>query len=239
MFSVGISLYFTFGYLKSEWANDFGKSFVNKSTFEQQKTDTTQTINSLIEKDTLIDSDEYLIIGKPDAIIKIVSEYEVDSFPGFEIISGYKNDYIIGKNTSYNELELFRKHSPPSTFEDYQVEVYTGKLAEPDFNTNHDANRFVTRITKECENGINFAGHYTLVTWGCGSPCQSGVVVDRKTGDIYDGYGTSLGAKFKKNSRMIISNIGALDTTENLIDVCAYCEIYYDEWSGNEFKKIK
>lgn len=32
--------------------------------------------------------------------------------------------------------------------------------------------------------GANFAGHYTVVVWGCGSSCSSFAVVDLKTGQV-------------------------------------------------------
>lgn len=33
--------------------------------------------------------------------------------------------------------------------------------------------------------GANFAGHYIIVTWGCGSPCLMAAIVDLKTGRVY------------------------------------------------------
>lgn len=33
--------------------------------------------------------------------------------------------------------------------------------------------------------GPNFAGHYIIVTWGCGSPCLMAAIVDLKTGHVY------------------------------------------------------
>ncbi|HEX8288534.1 MAG TPA: hypothetical protein VF556_11085 [Pyrinomonadaceae bacterium] len=31
----------------------------------------------------------------------------------------------------------------------------------------------------------NFAGHYIITTWGCGTGCQVGPVIDAKTGKVY------------------------------------------------------
>jgi hypothetical protein len=33
--------------------------------------------------------------------------------------------------------------------------------------------------------GPNFAGHYFIITWGCGSPCLMAAIVDAKTGRVY------------------------------------------------------
>ena len=203
---------------------------------DSTKTDTQQKES---QPDTLLNTDGYLILGDKLAKVKVVNENEVDIFPTFEILIGYGNDVIIGENIDYDKLKIYKKYQPKTAFKDYPAVIYEGKLADPDFSTNPDAKRFITRIKTECANGINFAGHYTLVTWGCGSPCQSGVVVDRKTGKIFDGYGTSLGSEFRKDSKMIIRNVGAIDTTTNLIEVCAYCEVNHEIWTGAEFKEIE
>jgi hypothetical protein len=42
----------------------------------------------------------------------------------------------------------------------------------------------VDREGKEDVAGPNFAGHYIIVQWGCGSPCIMMVVVDASTGDV-------------------------------------------------------
>ncbi len=189
--------------------------------------------------DTLLNTNDYLILGKKIAKVKVVEDAQIDNFPTFEILIGYRDEVIIGEDIDYNEVKIYRKYNPKTSFNDYQVTVYKGKLADPDFSTDPDAKRFITRIKNECANGINFAGQYTLVTWGCGSPCQSGVVVDRKTGEIFGGYGTALGSEFKKDSKMIIRNVGAIDTTTSLIEVCAYCDVNHEIWTGTEFKEVE
>ena len=189
--------------------------------------------------DTLLNTNDYLILGKKLAKVKVVKDDKIDNFPTFEILIGYRDEVIIGENIEYNDVEIYRKYNPKTSFKDYNVIVYEGKLADPDFSTDPDAKIFITRIKNECAKGINFAGQYTLVTWGCGSPCQSGVVVDRKTGAIFGGYGTSLGSEYRKDSKMIIRNVGAIDTTTNLIDVCAYCDVNHEIWTGREFKEVE
>jgi hypothetical protein len=180
-----------------------------------------------------------LILGDKLAKVKVVAENEIDNFPSFKIMVGYRNDVIIGENIDYDNLKIYRKYQPQTSFQDFPTDIYKGKLADPDFSTNPEAKRFITRIKNECTNGINFAGQYTLVTWGCGSTCQSGVVVDRKTGRIFGGYGTALGSEFRKDSKMIIKNVGAIDTTTNLIEVCAYCVVNHEIWTGTEFKEVE
>ena len=35
---------------------------------------------------------------------------------------------------------------------------------------------------------VEFAGHYTIPRWGCRTECNVFVIVDPKTGKIYDGF---------------------------------------------------
>ncbi|WP_338732055.1 hypothetical protein [Mangrovimonas cancribranchiae] len=189
--------------------------------------------------DTLLNTQDYLILGQKLTKIKVVSENSIKNFPKHKVLARYKSDVIISQNNTNEEIKIYRKYHPKISFKDFPAEVFKGQLADPDFSTNPNAKSFITRIKNECANGINFAGHYTLVTWGCGSPCQSGVLVDRKTGRIFSGFETSLGSKFKKDSKMIIKNIGAIDNTTNLIEVCAYCEVSHHIWTGTTFKEVK
>lgn len=120
-------------------------------------------------------------------------------------------------------------------FENYSVSVYQGKLKKPNFKSNLKAKKFITRIKEACKNGINFAGHYTLVTIGCGTACQFTILVDRKNGYIYNGLVTELGSNFKKSSRLFIKNS---ETKKNEFKDCDYCKPSYFVWNKNRFEKF-
>lgn len=72
-------------------------------------------------------------------------------------------------------------------FEDFPVnEVpYRGPHAVPKLQPGTAAWRFRTRIRKAAKLAPNFAGHYVLAGWGCGSSCIHYVIVDVKTGYVY------------------------------------------------------
>jgi hypothetical protein len=84
-------------------------------------------------------------------------------------------------------------------FEDYPVgKIFQGTPAAPLFVT-PDERRFRTRIldgvtkgegasqdgVEQAKPGVNFAGHYIVVQWACGSPCIMMAIVDALTGKIY------------------------------------------------------
>jgi hypothetical protein len=48
-----------------------------------------------------------------------------------------------------------------------------------------EARNFRTRIKEAAQGKPNFAGHYIVAIWGCGSECLEGAVIDAKTGRVY------------------------------------------------------
>ncbi len=120
------------------------------------------------------------------------------------------------------------------SFDKYKIEtplIY--KKAQIDYHSNPTAKQFKTRITNDYKKkGINFAGHYSFIFWGCGSPCQTSVIVDSKNGKVYDGPAAAIGYNYCKNSNLLIVN--PKDTTGFFVD-CPYC--IEEKWLWNERKK--
>ena len=117
------------------------------------------------------------------------------------------------------------KFEPSISFSDFKVKVEKAN-AKPNLKSHELGRKFRTVIRKECENSESlFAGHYTFVSWGCGSPCQMSLLIDRRTGNIYDAPTAALGYKFQKDSRMLIVNP---PDSSGYYEKCSYCkpEIY-------------
>jgi hypothetical protein len=131
-------------------------------------------------------------------------------------------------------------------FERFRVkETVLGKPALPVLRRAKDQ-EYRTMIQTAAEKGPNFAGHYTIATWGCGSSCLQGALIDEKTGDIFDlpftyigwspgkfGDGTngSEQVSFKKDSRLFAFRGCPEEGTER-------CGAYYYEWTGMMFKLL-
>jgi hypothetical protein len=119
-------------------------------------------------------------------------------------------------------------------FNDFKCDVEKAAQQELNFNSNSPAQNYKTVIVKSYKaKAVNFAGHYVLISWGCGSPCQSGVIVDRLTGNIYDLPGASLGYSFLNSSRMLIVNPPS--STGKYID-CSYCKPEVFIWNDGTKK---
>jgi hypothetical protein len=58
--------------------------------------------------------------------------------------------------------------------------------AADDFrNRDHEFASFRTRIKVGVQQGVNFAGHYSLIQFGCGTGCTQVLVTDVSTGKVY------------------------------------------------------
>ncbi len=87
------------------------------------------------------------------------------------------------------------------------TKFFAGTPASPDFKTRESALQFKTVIENGAKKGPNFAGAYTVVSWGCGSACQNHAILDAESGKILvfgNDYVTTRDLKFNKESNLII-----------------------------------
>jgi len=63
-------------------------------------------------------------------------------------------------------------------------EAYQGKNAPLLLETEQDKT-FKTRLKEAAGQKPNFAGHYILTAWGCGSECLMGAAIDANTGKVH------------------------------------------------------
>jgi hypothetical protein len=71
------------------------------------------------------------------------------------------------------------------SFDSYTVPTEE-KISNPklDLSNNSIAKRYQTVLRQELNNGANFAGHYRVAIWGCGSSCAMFAVINLKTGHV-------------------------------------------------------
>lgn len=76
-------------------------------------------------------------------------------------------------------------HSFP-TFDAYPSgEIYTENVAPINFSSHPKAPMYRTRLINAAKEKPNFAGHYILTKWGCGSSCLMFAILDVKTGRVH------------------------------------------------------
>ena len=107
-----------------------------------------------------------------------------------------------------------------------------------------------TRLSEALSDGVNFAGHYIVAGWGCGTGCISGAVIDARNGKVYgpqplyalasgtnpDGNYVNEPVASRKNSRLLIIT-GSPGVKDNEKEKPS--GKYFYEWLGNDLKLIK
>ena len=123
-----------------------------------------------------------------------------------------------------------------------EEKIFQGKPAEPDVATHKEARKYQTMLRQRSKQGPNFAGHYTIVTIGCGTSCAGIAVVDAQTGHVYfpqnlhhvfwaGWWHEPYGPEFKLTSRLLIA-YGQVNSED------APYGVSYFEWTGREFKLL-
>lgn len=180
---------------------------------------------------------EKQIAGSDSVIKKEASKPQLK----IEIIYETENLQLYGDTTIDKDKIFYAllKFEPYIGFDDFPVEkIDHNKYADLDLKSNKNANNFRTSLREGFSaDTANFAGHYSFVSWGCGSPCQNSLVIDRKTGKIYDSPGSSLGYDFRIDSKILIVNP---PDEKGFYHDCAFCkpEVYiFDEQTKKFIKR--
>jgi len=93
----------------------------------------------------------------------------------------------------------------PPKFEEFPIDkVFTGVPKAVDLS-DPDDRKYRTQYRTQTRKGPNFAGHFTIVSWGCGSSCECHPIVDALTGKIYSGLQYDFIFYYQLNSNLVIS----------------------------------
>jgi hypothetical protein len=138
--------------------------------------------------------------------------------------------------------------------EDYAVAVRREQPAPLNLRSHPLARKFRTMLrTHLREEGVNFAGHYTLAAAGCGTGCSLGAIIDTRTGRVHfpkelHGWTSIVGDydppegedlwTFRPHSRLLRGlgrpNIGRLGEERH-----GASGIYYYEWTNERLRLVK
>lgn len=129
-------------------------------------------------------------------------------------------------------------------FADYPAgAVFKGHPARVDLASDPDAPRFRTRLEQGARRGPNFAGHDTLVAWGCGTDCHVFAVIDARTGAVTFPGGFEVGIAFRRDSRLVVINPPEVVARRwKLPGDCGDSRVprtTYLEWTGRAFRLIR
>ena len=92
-----------------------------------------------------------------------------------------------GTNDGYDEYTIRPSDIPKDAprFGDYPAKPYAGPNAAPDVASDPRSRMYRTQLRGWATEKPNFAGHYILATWGCGTGCTQIAVIDAITGKVF------------------------------------------------------
>ena len=141
-------------------------------------------------------------------------------------------------------VTTFAQQSKLPTFEDYRVTHKFNGTPAAAVITARRARMFRTMIRTQAKEGPNFAGHYTVAVWGCGSGCRQFAIVDAVTGKVYfhpdavtvlsPPYVDEDNLQFRVDSGLLVIAGAFEDAKGNPTE-----GKFFYEWRNNRFKLIR
>jgi hypothetical protein len=156
----------------------------------------------------------------------------------------------LSASTQEREGRKWTAKNPPK-FDDFPASEWHGTAA-PIKLTTRSERMFRTNLTNASKEPPNFAGHYRITGWGCGSACGAGALVDLQTGDVFplplasqNGRGWEKwidcprllfkgpGDEFRLGSRLMIARCGAY--APEPLDIP---DTHYFVWENGRFRQL-
>ena len=158
---------------------------------------------------------------------------------------------VISFTLLFSVPSIFAQKTQPPSFEKYPADVWAGKPAPVNLRSHRLAKMYRTRIREQQqEEGINFAGHYTIAVMGCGTGCSITSIIDARNGraffpPAFDGWTSEIGdyefadgediRTFRANSRLLrVVGRPRISADERW----GPSGVYYYEWNGHGLQQI-
>jgi hypothetical protein len=131
-------------------------------------------------------------------------------------------------------------------FADYAVAPRFNRLPRPvDLGSHPDAWQWRSRLREGARAGPNFADHFTVIAWGCGTDCTQIAIVDSWSGavffprllnslhaaNVHDKVHEEGTLRFRRDSRLLIA-VG-MPNEDTLLR-----GVFYFEWTGNDLRLV-
>jgi hypothetical protein len=126
-------------------------------------------------------------------------------------------------------------------FEDYPVaKIFRGKPRAPVLST-REARDFRTQLRHQAAKGPNFAGHFTVVQWGCGAGCATVAIIDANTGNVEE-FAPLTFEDAWRDGRIICPHGSGFEITSELFilqgDVNGKVGTHYFRWHNRRFSLL-
>jgi hypothetical protein len=116
-----------------------------------------------------------------------------------------QNLFVAVNEDGYNEYTIRPSDIPKDAprFEHYPAKRYYGPNAASDLRSNSRSWEFRSRLKAWAREKPNFAGHFILAEWGCGTDCTELAIINAKTGKIYHPTGMTYNAAVNIHSDLL------------------------------------
>ena len=131
------------------------------------------------------------------------------------------------------------KSNQKPSFESYPAKVLQIGTTPKLVLTTKSAKKYKTVIADQSGKEANFAGHYLVATWGCGTDCRGFAIINKQTGMVYTMPNVELVAgvmgndeeriSFRPDSRLFIITGLINDGNEGK---------FYYLWTGNKLQLL-
>lgn len=112
--------------------------------------------------------------------------------------------------------------------------TFRGPSAPVNVENSGVANNVRALIERGAASGPNFAGRFTIVTWGCGTACRMGALVDNRTGAMaLLPEPAQAGFTHYLDSRLLVMN-----PPENLAEMQIDAQTHYYIWTGEHLQEV-
>ncbi|HJR08407.1 MAG TPA: hypothetical protein VJ842_14190 [Pyrinomonadaceae bacterium] len=152
------------------------------------------------------------------------------------------------------DLRSLAQEAGAPRFEAYRVAVRRGMSAPLNPGSHKLARHYRTLLRRQQrQEGVNFAGHYTLAAVGCGTGCSVTAIIDARTGRAYfpnelDGWTSIVGdyefaegedvRTFRADSRLLRA-IGRPNIGKATEERHGPSGIYYYEWINQRLRLVR
>lgn len=147
---------------------------------------------------------------------------------------------------AFNTIGFAQSTTP--TFTRYAARVEKIRNVRVNLKSHKHANGYRTNLRNAAKEGVNFAGHYILTTWGCGTNCSQSAIIDARNGRVFfpdELEGTIFGfcdlpddtepIVYQADSRLLVLSGFKGGDFDNK---AGRCGTYYLEWTGRSFKQV-
>jgi hypothetical protein len=107
------------------------------------------------------------------------------TFPAFALCLAWLP--VFGATDGYDRYTIRPSDIPSDAPRpgDYPAKPYAGPNAVPDVHAHPRSRMYRTQLRGWSTEKPNFAGHYILATWGCGTGCTQIAVIDALSGKVF------------------------------------------------------